>query len=112
MKGNNKVIYYRWSGNIKYEFYIETKRTKTHEELRKEISEMFIIYLAGKKVCVNKRGRLKRLLLNPPEHTVIGIGRNWCWLSEDDRRLSFELELDEFKTLLKKYDISEMLFLE
>ena len=72
---------------------------------------MVVIYLIGKRVCTNKKGRLKKYLLNPPENLVIGVGETWCWLSDTEKHL-LELDRNEFKKLLKTYDISEVRFLQ
>ena len=74
-------IYWRWCADVKYEFYIGTGRTRKTPDLKTKVEEMVVIYLVGKRVCTNKKGRLKKYLLNPPENSVIGVGETWCWLS-------------------------------
>jgi hypothetical protein len=100
-------IYWRWCADVKYEFYIGTGRTRKTPDLKTEVEEMVVIYLVGKKVCTNKRGRLKKYLLNPPENSVIGVGETWCWLSDTEKH-PLELDRNEFKRLLETYDISEV----
>ena len=104
-------IYWRWCADVKYEFYIETGRTRKTPDLRTEVEEMVVIYLVGKIVCTNKKGRLKKYLLNPPENSVIGVGKTWCWLSDTEEH-SLELDQNEFKRLLETYDISEVRILQ
>ena len=106
-----KKIYWRRCIDIKYEFYIGTGRTRKTPDLRTEVEEMVIIYLVGKRINTNKRKRLKKYFLNPPPDSVIGVGETWCWLDEEEKYL-LELEPDEFKQLLKTYDISEVRILQ
>ena len=63
-----KKIYYIWSENIEYEFYIGTGFTRIPEDLKKEIEEMVVIHLAGRRISINKRGRMKKFLLNPQNY--------------------------------------------
>ena len=102
-------IYYRWVGDIKLEIYIKTGRITTSPELNAE--EMVVIYLVGKRVSTNKRGRLKKYLFNPPRNTVIGIGETWCWMSEEEKKFQLELSDIEFNQLIEKYDINKTWFL-
>ena len=55
-------IYWRWCADVKYEFYIGTGRTRKTPDLKTEVEEMVVIYLVGKRVCTNKRRRLKKYL--------------------------------------------------
>lgn len=104
-------IYWRWCADVKYEFYIGTGRTRKTADLRTEVEEMVVIYLVGKRVCTNKKGRLKKYLLNPPENSVIGVGETWCWLSDTEKH-PLELDRNELKKLLETYDISEVRILQ
>ena len=104
-------IYYRWCGNIKYEIYIRTGRTREMPDLKTEIEEMVVIYLVGRRVNVNKRRRIWKFLFNPPQNSVIGIGETWCWLSDDEKKHYLELGQNEFNKLLETYDIDKMRFL-
>lgn len=100
-------IYWRWCADVKYEFYIRTGQTRKTPYLK---TEMIVIYLVGKRVS-NKRGRLKKYLLNPPENSVIEVGETWCWLSDTEKH-PLELDRNELKKLLETYDISEVRILQ
>ena len=102
-------IYWRWTGNCKYEFYIDTGRR--HNSSLLETSLMITINIVGGGKVSNKRGRLKKRLMSPPSDFVIGTGETWCWLNERERGQYLELEPNEFKQLLETYDIDKVWFL-
>jgi hypothetical protein len=109
-----KKIYYRWSGGCKYEFYIDTgkHRNTTSDDPPFNVSLMININIVGGGKVSNKKGRLKKRLISPPSDFVIGTGVTWCLLNEEEKKHYIELEPNEFKKLLKTYDISEMRFLQ
>ena len=110
-----KKIYYRWSGDCKYEFYIETgmHRNSIYDNPPVDFSHMITINIIGGGKVSNKKGeRLKKRLMYPPSNFVIRTGETWCRLSDEEMKHYIELELNEFKKLLETYDISEMRILQ
>lgn len=97
-------IYYRWTGNCKYEFYIDTGIKDQNGPLV-DISLMIIINIIGGGKVLNKRGRLKKRLMSPPSNFAIGVGEIWCRLTEEEKKYCFDLTEEELKELLTTYEL-------
>jgi hypothetical protein len=99
-------IYYRWIGDCKYEFYIDTGKRDDNSLLN--VSLMIIIYIVGGGKVSNKKGRIKKRLMSPPETFVIGTGESWCYLTEDEKRCYLDLTKEEFRDVLIMYEINKV----
>jgi len=95
-------IYWRWTGNCKYEFYIDTGRK--HGLL--ETSLMITINIIGGGKVSNKRGRLKKRLMSPPPSFVIGTGETWCILNKEEKKHYLDLTKEELKEVLILYELN------
>jgi hypothetical protein len=97
-------IYYRWTGNCKYEFYIDTG-VKDQNGPIVDISLMITINIIGGGKVSNKRGRLKKRLMSPPPDFVIGTGETWCRLNEKEKKYYLDLTEEELKEVLTTYEL-------
>jgi hypothetical protein len=97
-------IYWRWTGNCKYEFYIDTGRK--HNLSLLETSLMITINIVGGGKVSNKRGRLKKRLMSPPPDFVIRTGETWCWLNDNEKKHYLDLTKEELKEVLILYELN------
>lgn len=93
-------VYWRWTGNCKYEFYIDTGRRHNSSSL------MITINIVGGGKVSNKRGRLKKRLMSPPSDFVIGTGETWCWLNDNEKKHYLDLTKEELKEVLILYELN------
>ena len=109
-----KKIYYKWSGDCKYEFYVETgmHRNTIYDNPPVDFSHMITINIVGGGKVSNKKGeRLKKRLMYPPSNFIIGTGETWCRLSDEEMKHYLELSPEDFKRLLEIYNIDMLWFL-
>ena len=108
-----KKIYYRWSEDCKYEFYIGTgmHRDPIYNP-PVDLNHMITITIIGGGKVSNKKGeRLKKRLMYPPSNFIIGTGEIWCRLNDEEKKHCLELNREEFNRLLEIYNIDMFWFL-